>query len=737
MLRHHAFVLTGLILVSCTPPHVTAPILPSTTIAPAAVASHMTVLPAASSQVPLVPPPTTVPPLASEPLSVRIVFPAGAFGALQGSLRTQGLVTPQELGIRELARLTVTVNGQVLTQGQYRFHQLTWDGQGQLQAVLHLSAALRGAVAQVRVATPDGRIALQAVIPAGTPGTPDIDVLSTARSLFGLQADDRGVELLADLLTHSLNAGGSPNLLDSRAVTAAVALIRNATELGTVGILTVGSLPAINGFQTPVTGGSAGGGTPTPVAGTSVTGNVHDDLGALLGGVTVTGTVIGAGLFPNGTNTLSTTTQTGAYTLAGAPQGATLLVTATKAGLTSRRQTIVPLANPTGDPNINNVGFGGGLDRVFSLSDQPEVISFTPASNATGVDPATTFTLTFSEPVNTTDVETAFAVYVSGPRTDVAAGIDMTNPNTGAQGRYTLTCTQVLLYTHDPSRDTGHVTNGTRAKVRFSGTPIYDAASFTSAWSNNNQTVNFTFRPGAKLPTDKEGTLVPQYAVSFKDGPIRDAGGTARTDAWFRVSDTQVGRVGYPFTVATDTTAPQVSTITPINVDATVGATTADKVRISFSEPMMLFPGNMSGASIPGLVAAGSARLANNYHYYDSPLGTTKYPSTAGTSEGVGTTTAPGTWQATFANFTAHGAALADAGGTPDSAQFYSGDATQSTIQIKPRSGAEASAGSTGASQGFAAGRNVWIQVNGAVIDPAGNALNTTSNVHIRSGIAM
>ncbi|MBC7541450.1 MAG: Ig-like domain-containing protein [Candidatus Sericytochromatia bacterium] len=520
----------------------------------------------------------------------------------------------------------------------------------------------------------------------------------------------------------------------------------SATPTGTPTVTPTG-MPTGTGSGTPSGAPSA---TPTPStlpstpdtsSRATIQGVVFDDLGSRLDGVTVTGKLLGAGTFSNGSDTLVVTTQIGSYALNGAPTGSTILVTAGKAGFTTRQQTIVPLSNLQGNTTINNVTFGqtaaGVIDLVYALSDKPEITSFTPAKDATGVDAATTFTLTFNEPVNTADVESNFAVYVAGPRSDVATAAAMTNPNTAVQGRYTTGASNTaLLYTFDPNKDDGSV-NGTRSNVRFAAGPVYDSASFTPAWSNNNQTVTFTFRPGAKLPTDKDSSKIPQFAVSFKDGSIRDAAGTGRDDKWFRVSPAQVGRVGYKFTVATDTTSPQVSSITPINKDALAGAASTDRIRVQYSETMILFPGNNGGASIPAAADTATANLNTNYMYYVSPTGTTRYPDLAQV-EGTGTNTAPGAWQATYAAFVAGGAGGSDGGGNGIAAgqKIFDGDATRSTMELQPVSGLEVAAPGAGSTQAFGTGRNVWVNAKSAIIDPAGNSVNTSNNINIRSGIS-
>ena len=470
--------------------------------------------------------------------------------------------------------------------------------------------------------------------------------------------------------------------------------------------------------------------TPDTSSRATIQGIVFDDLGSRLDGVTVVGKVLGSGTFSNGSDALSVSTQIGSYALNGAPTGATILITATKAGMTTRQQTIVPLSNLQGNTTLNRVSFGEGTDRVYPLSDKPEVTSFTPAKDATGVAANTTFTLTFSEPVNTADVESNFAIYVSGPAN---AGTIVQN----AANSYTLSASNTKLnYTFDPNKDDGSTT-GTATFTRVTAAPIYDSASFTAAWSNNNQTVTFTFRPGAKLPTDKDSSKIPQYAVSFKDGSIRDAAGTGRSDSWFRVSPAQVGRVGYKFTVAADTTAPSVSTITAVNKDDADG-TLDDRIRVQYNKSMALFPGNNGGASVPAATDAGYAALTANYLYYVSTAGGTTYPDNA---TAAGQTAAAGTWGAFDANAgvgdptaTYSGAVARFGGSEPLAAKFYDGDATRSTVELSTLKDDPTVANST--RMAFTTGNNVWVNARSVIIDPAANTISTSNNINIRSGIA-
>ncbi|MBC7543562.1 MAG: Ig-like domain-containing protein [Candidatus Sericytochromatia bacterium] len=455
---------------------------------------------------------------------------------------------------------------------------------------------------------------------------------------------------------------------------------------------------------TPTSGSDVPGATPTPSglpstpdtsSRATIQGVVVDDKGVRLDGVTVTGKVLGAGTFSNGSDTLTVTTQVGSYALNGAPTGSTILITASKVGLTRRQRTIVPLSNLQGSTDINNVSFGGTSDPAYAFSDAPEVVSFTPAKDATGVDANTAFTLTFSEPVNTQDVENAFAIYVAGP---------ITTPGTLSDtDSYMLTALTddgnpaKLLYTYDSKRDDGAVAN-TATVVRNSAMPIYDSRSFSAAWSNNNQTVTFTPRPGVRLPTDKDSSKLPQYAVSFKDGAIRDAAGTGRSDSWFRVSPAQVGRAGYRFTVAADTGAPVVSAITGLSGGDVAGGNT-NRIRVQFNEPMHLFPANYGGKAIPGIGAPMSAARAGNFNY-------------------------------ALKETLVGGVADADLVATTSQAGVsFLTDPTRSTVEFSIRNDDPLAAGT-----GFTIGNLIWVKAGAAITDPAGNPVTTSNNLHLRSG---
>jgi hypothetical protein len=314
---------------------------------------------------------------------------------------------------------------------------------------------------------------------------------------------------------------------------------------------------------------------------------------------------------------------------------------------------------------------------TFAMSDRPEVQTMTPKADATGIDPATTFTLTFSEPVNKSDVEDRFALAVSNDK-------------------YSLSSSGVTLaQVYTPGTDL--FAGGAGGGTQLTANPIYTTAAFTFAWSNNDQTVTATFRPGYKLPTDKDSSKIPQYAVGFA-GNIRDAAGSGtRTDRFFRISPAQIGKNGYRFTVAADTTAPRLIGITALNNSPSAGGN--DAVRFQFSETMVLYP-NVNGP-IPATAndAAEALHGANYAVWANSAVKPESFTDANGNGEGVRTV------------------------GIAAGATLYDGDATQSTILLNLQ-GAGVFAGS---------GESTWAGTTNTIEDPAGNQIETSNQTNFKS----
>jgi hypothetical protein len=226
---------------------------------------------------------------------------------------------------------------------------------------------------------------------------------------------------------------------------------------------------------------------------------------------------------------------------------------------------------------------------------------------------------------------------------------------------------------------------------------VVDSSAFTFNWSDNDQTVTATFRPGYKLPTDKDYSKLPQYAIGFRGG-IRDAAGSGtRSSQFFRVSPAQSGRNGYTFTVAADTTWPRLINVIAINNSPDNGG--RDVLRLTFTETMTIFPGGVAapmGVSPQGIPAIDDpSRSAITSALLGYRVSTTR-PD-------------PGT--------------LLSDGGT---AVYWNGDPTHSTVVWNLSS-----------SSAFNQGDTVWVGVKNTVEDPAGNAVDTTNSANVRSATAI
>jgi hypothetical protein len=421
-------------------------------------------------------------------------------------------------------------------------------------------------------------------------------------------------------------------------------------------------------------------GTVTPPdvsAPATVHGLVYDDLQQRISDATVTAKVLsGAGKFANGSDTLTTTTQVGSYSLASAPAGCTILVTVSKPGYTSREQTIIPLSNLQGNPSANQLDFGmrnGAADATTAMSDKPEIQAVTPPADATNVDQAAAFTLTFSEPMNKNDVETNFAVAVA---TDTAAG-------------YTLSNGVNLPQQYSPANDQFGA-----AALANANNVILSSSDFNFNWSNNDKTVTISYLPGQKLPSDKDTARVPQYAVGFL-GALRDASGSGtRSDKFFRTQPAQAGKNGCRFTVAADTTAPRLIGAIAVNNATTNGGN--DQMRLQYSETMVLYPRNLGG-------------------------GATAIPNAITTPERSALTLGNYEWTYQIAKPASYGAGSAFGG----SAAFWDGDGDRTTIVLNHNNSTAFNSGA------------VWAGVASTVEDPAGNRIETQNGANLKSGNAV
>lgn len=400
-----------------------------------------------------------------------------------------------------------------------------------------------------------------------------------------------------------------------------------------------------------------------------ITGFIFDDAGNKVDGVTITAKALGGGTFADGTDTMTVTTQQGYYTLDGSPVGVNLQITASKATYASRQQTYVAVSNPANDATLNVVSFGDASkepDLAFALTQRPEVVSATPAANATGVNAGTTLSLTFNTPMNTTSVESNVAIYVAGTAGGSQA---LSSPDVALTNRY------------DPGLDVAGTTNGLSTVIPDTSKWILDGSAFTPAWTDGNKTVTFTLKAGYRLPTDKDSTKLPKLAVSFKGGSVTDSTGTySRTEKLFRLTASASNRVGYSFTVAPDNAAPTLVSLSVANKADDSGQNNGDPdvILAKFSEPMVLFLGDQDGKPIPRLATgSGYALLPNMAKFYVSSQGANALPN--------GTTVLPGGFS--FDNVSSASTGfLPLSQGNGAQALWNTADASRSTLQLVPLS---------------------------------------------------
>jgi hypothetical protein len=433
--------------------------------------------------------------------------------------------------------------------------------------------------------------------------------------------------------------------------------------------------------QAPASGSSPvpASGTPvvaaTPVAGPSagtngfmaVTGRVSDEAGIGVSGVTVTAISRGTPAFANGSESIAVTTAAdGAYVVANCPTGTVVTFTASKPGWTTRTQPYVA-TNAVG-PTDNVLDFGG-TKPAFALSDAPEVTQVLLRTDGiSGVDPATTITLRFSEPVEPASVTKALAIYAAGPTTTGDPAIWRFSSGGGLPVAYDTPTDQVTL----PDK------------------PIWDIRAFTPVWRENGQELFLTFNPGYRFPADR--TAAVAYALGFRSA-ILDGAGKARSRQAFRTAAADANRNAYPFKVMTDRIAPRV-----VGLTATDGgnqqapALPQDRLRVVYSKLMAYQPLSVAdGAlSLPNADRPTSALNVANYRYISSQAVPEVYP------------------------FEAHpviGAALII--GT-------------SAVEIAPNADSD-----------YARNSGVYVQVNGRVTDPAGNAIDTSGLGNVGSAVSL
>ena len=292
---------------------------------------------------------------------------------------------------------------------------------------------------------------------------------------------------------------------------------------------------------------------------TTFNGKVFDDTQAPLDGVKV----VAKSLNSSVPFDAETTTAGGTYAFNNAPSGVQIEIIASRAGYTTRRRVEVLKSNKQGDPNANRYDFGSDSANgsqfgvnYNALSDKPEVTMVTPGRNAAGVDPATSFVLTFSEPMDRATVVDNFEVRA--------------------------------FTTETLSVDDDQTLKGSAEIKNTNGTRVWDKAAFNASWNSDDTEVTMTFREERMLPTDKDSDKTPDYQVTFKrqDSQLKDKSGITRDKEFFKLTDGNFEE-SFKFAINTDEREPSVSSIVAQTAENSGANSDGDAIKVRYSERMI------------------------------------------------------------------------------------------------------------------------------------------------------
>lgn len=261
---------------------------------------------------------------------------------------------------------------------------------------------------------------------------------------------------------------------------------------------------------------------------TNLTGTVYDENGSALNNATVTARSLNSSV-PFEANT---TTVNGLYNLNQVPAGIQLELVVKRSGFTSRRSVNV-LQTSTHQLNFNG---------LLAISDKPEVISASPARNATEVAANTSFVLVFSEPMNRSSVENNFVVQAASNTPFTVAG----------------------------------------NSIFSSGNIVWEASDFNMSWNADSTELTLSFSDSKQLPADTLNTM--SYRISFKN-EIQDNSGVSRNQHFFKLTH-GAAEESYTFSIRTDEVKPSLLSISALTSEG--GAGSGDSLKIRFSEPMLV-----------------------------------------------------------------------------------------------------------------------------------------------------
>lgn len=471
----------------------------------------------------------------------------------------------------------------------------------------------------------------------------------------------------------------------------------------------------VNPTPTPVSTSTPDvGATPTPLPSatsdisvietTTFNGKVYDDTNAPLDGVSIKARSLNGSVPFEATST----TAGGTYSFNNVPSGVQIEIVASRSGFTTRRRIEVLKSNKQGDPNANKYDFGtdgstGSGSAANALSDKPEVVSVTPGRNGSGVDPKTSFVLTFSEPMDRNSVEDAFSVHV---HQDQRLSIhNLSFMVTAEPMPFTTGKTFNLMGAYHSGLGGGYADSDSINSASL----VWDESDFTATWNADDTQVTFTFANEKLLPTDKDSDKVPDYMATFYAGTafrvaapapseltgktLKDKSGVLRSDNWFKLTDGNFERF-FKFAIRTDEVKPQVASV--IATSSEGGSLRGDSIKVRFSERMLID------------TKAGDIGASNNQINGDRNMDPTN-PSLY-------------TVQITRSNF-AVGSISVGGPGTWNWGQDIGGDVvfdaddlTRKTVLLRPNSPGQ---------DVFQRSDVIKVTVSSSVADPAGNTLES------------
>lgn len=311
-----------------------------------------------------------------------------------------------------------------------------------------------------------------------------------------------------------------------------------------------------------------------------VSGVIYDQSGKPMSGVKVE--FVGNGL----TQTLMTGTE-GQYIFRGR-SGLDHVLKASKAGFASRSFNLRDYKSPSAPnyPDTFNVDFGGdGTDyshhpELF-LDDRPEVEFVGFKSNSNKFSPE--FSLRFSEPVETGDIEKKFYIV---SRMDSSLWIRVLQKfyYSGDDNKYNYLFS--LWEPTQPNSDSSLVITPQNLKFQ---------------WNAEHSEVGISFKPGIQLFSNVNASTTP-HGLAFvdpegKNRSLRDLAGNARTEKHFVYNNPTQASDFYKYTIPTDDDAPRLLSLQPLEAS----------LRLNFSEIMAiqtykyLIAGGMIDMLAPGL----------------------------------------------------------------------------------------------------------------------------------------